>query len=538
VRALSALKVAGHACPARTARGCAIWSRVLAGIACVAAAAPVLADNWKFTTSVSATETYTSNVNYSAQGSADSDFATSVSAALGINGEGARAKINGSIAVTGLLYARQTQNNSFAPTVNLTGNLEAIEKFLFVDAQANISQTFYSPFGPQPGNLVNATANRYTSQVYSVSPYVKGRVGGTNVSYQLRDDNIWSIASQFGDSSIEAPNTYLNRLYGSLDSPAAPWGWTIDYTGTRYAPSGQDIYGSYTIQIGRGIVSYQFNPQLQLSARGGYESNRFPFTSSEGPTYGVGGQWYPTDRTQVSGFWEHRFFGSSYSAQFSHRLPRTSMTASFSRGLNTYPQNALSIPAGANVASFVDAAFTTRIPDPAERALAVQQFLAQSGLPPTLASPVNIFAANIQLQDSASASLVLIGVRNSLAFNVYYLKSQAISGTGSVLPPVLQFGQNNTQTGGGVSLSHRLSGLTNLTASATYSTTTSNTTEGLFADARSNNGYVSLDLGHQLGPKTNVSTGVNYTRFVPRGGANATTTSSSVNLYAGINHTF
>ena len=353
---------------------------MLAGLGCVAIAAPALAENWRFTPSASLTETYTSNANYTAQGSSDPDFITSASAALQISGTGARARLDGSIAATGLFYARQTGNDSFAPRVNLVGNLEAIEKFLFIDAQANVSQTFYSPFGPQPGDLVNATANRYTSQTYSISPYVQGRLGGTNVSYLLRDDNIWTMSSRYGDASIPVPDTYLNQLYGSLDSPAAPWGWTIDYTGTRYRPQNRDVYGSYTIQIGRGIASYRFNPQFQLSARAGYENTSFPLTSTNGVTYGAGLQWSPTDRTLVDGFWEHRFFGSSYSAQISHRLPRTALSASFSRGINTYPQNALSIPAGANVASFVDAAFTTRIPDPAERALAVQQFIAQIGI--------------------------------------------------------------------------------------------------------------------------------------------------------------
>lgn len=515
------------------------WARLIPGLGLIVAGTPALAENWRITPTVSATETYTTNADYAASsgGEGGNDFVTSVAAGLQINGEGARVKLNGTIAATGLLYARNTENNSFAPSVNLTGKLEAIEKFFFVEAQVNVSQTFNSAFGPQPGNIVNATANRYTSQTYSVSPYIQGLIGGTKLAYHLRDDNIWTIGSQFGNASVEAPNTYFNRLTGSVSSPAAPLGWTVEYTGARYAPSGGDVDGSYTLQIGRGVLSYQIDPQLQVSVRGGYESTRFPLTGTEGATYGAGGTWSPTDRTQVNGFWEHRFFGSAYSLQASHRLPRAAMTANFSRGLNTYPQNALSIPAGANVASFVDAAFTTRIPDPAERALAVQQFMAQSGLPATLTTPVNVFSASVQLQDSASASLVLIGVRNSLAFNAFYSKTNAISGTGSVLPPALQFGQNNTQTGGGVSFSHRLSALTNLTASATYSTTTSNASDGLLADSRSNNGYVSFDVGHQFGPKTTVSTGVNYSRFVPSGGVN-TSTSSAFNAYAGINHTF
>ncbi|MEO8304494.1 MAG: TIGR03016 family PEP-CTERM system-associated outer membrane protein [Betaproteobacteria bacterium] len=504
-----------------------------------AIAAPAHAENWRITPSASLTETYTSNANYASQGAAQSDWVTSVTGAMQISGEGARLKVNGSIAATGWFYANQTQNNSFAPTVTLASTLEAVEKFFYIEANANVTQTFLSPFGPQPGSLVNTTANRYTSQTYTVAPYIKGVIPGTYLTYDIRDDNIWTIASQYGDTSLSVPNTYLNRLHASLNSTASPLGWTAEYIGTRYEPTGGEVdtVGTYTIQVGRGIVYYQFDPHLRLAVRGGYENEQFPLTGSEGVIYGLGGTWAPTDRMLINGFWEHRFFGSSYSFQFTDRMPRVAVSANFSRGLETYPQNALSIPAGANVAAFVEAAFTTRIPDPAERALAVQQFLASSGLPATLATPVNFFAANILLQNSASATVVLLGVRNSLAFNAFYLKSEAIAGTGSALPPALQFGENNTQTGGGASFNHQISGMTNLTASATYSTTTSNATRGLFADLRTTNAYLNVGIGTRLGPKTTATAGAGYTRFVPNGEIDAQT-SSSYNIYAGINHTF
>src|SRR4030095_6207618 len=84
---------------------------------------PALAENWKLSASASATETYTNNVNYSPGSPSDSDFATSLSATLHINGEGARLKLNGSIPATELIYARHTENNSFAPQVNLAARL-------------------------------------------------------------------------------------------------------------------------------------------------------------------------------------------------------------------------------------------------------------------------------------------------------------------------------------------------------------------------------------------------------------------------------
>jgi uncharacterized protein (PEP-CTERM system associated) len=239
----------------------------------------------------------------------------------------------------------------------------------------------------------------------------------------------------------------------------------------------------------------------------------------------------------VGGYWDHTFYGASYSAQISHRLPNAALSANFSRGLNSYPQLALAIPAGATVNQFVNAAFTTRIPDPAERAAAVAQFLANAGLPPTLAIPVNIYATTLTLQQSGTVSLVLIGTLNSLTFTIFNSKDENISGTGNVLPPALQIGQSNTQTGGGISFSRRLSGFTNLGASASYSTTKPNTNTGPFADARTYNTNASLSLSTQFGPKTTGSASVAYsgsrfTRVADPG------TASTLNVFASIYHTF
>src|SRR5262245_3587852 len=170
-----------------------------AGLGALAASAPADAENWHWGGSASLTGTYTSNANYSPSNLAEGDFVTTVSAGLTVDGEGARLKVHGSLSASALLYATETQNNSIAPQVNIGGTLEAVENFFWIDANAYVTQTFASPFGPQPGNLVNATQNRYTSQNYTLSPYIKGVVPDSRISYQLRDDNYWSYASSFGD---------------------------------------------------------------------------------------------------------------------------------------------------------------------------------------------------------------------------------------------------------------------------------------------------------------------------------------------------
>jgi uncharacterized protein (PEP-CTERM system associated) len=150
---------------------------------------------------------------------------------------------------------------------------------------------------------------------------------------------------------------------------------------------------------------------------------------------------------------------------------------------------------------------------------------------------VNFYATTLTLQQSASVSLVLIGALNSLSFSIFNVQSEAISGTGNVLPPALQFGQNNTQTGGSISFSHRLSAFTNLGASVTYSTTTVNTSTGPFANARSNNANASVNLNTQFGPKTTGSAGVAYSWSDTPGSAIAGNI-SSLNVFVSVSHTF
>jgi uncharacterized protein (PEP-CTERM system associated) len=509
----------------------------------MATMADALADNWRFSASAGASETY--NL-YTGEDQPANGLVTTLTGALGIQGEGGRVKLNGTVGGTGLFYAGQGQPDSFAPSVNLAGNVEAIEKFFYVDATANVSESFISPFGAQPVTLTTPSNNRYITQTYSVSPYIKGVIA-PDINYSVRDDNVWSPSSSYGNSSLKTPTTYYNNLNGLLSSVLGNGGgWTLQYN--RQAYDNGVSTDSYVIEVGRAIASFAVDPQLTLSLRGGYESDEFPALngsngallasqSNQGPIYGGGITWHPTDRTLLNGYWEHQFFGSAYNWLVSHRLPNVALSASFTRGLSSYPQLALVIPSGITVAQFIDAAFTTRIPDPAERAAAVAQFLAQTGLPPTLASPLNFYATTITVQQTASVSAVWIGTLNALGFTLFNSRSEAISGSGSVLPPVFQFGANNTQTGGGVNYSHRLSGFTNLVATAVYSRTTPNSTDLTVSNVRSNNYNASVSLSTQFTPKTNGSAGITYFLF-DAPDSNSVPRQGTLGIYASIAHTF
>jgi uncharacterized protein (PEP-CTERM system associated) len=494
----------------------------------------VYAERWTSSASVYASETYN---HYWGSGQPVDGGSTIVGGSVAFDGEGARVKLRGTLSATGVFYGGQSASNSFAPGASVFGQVEAIEKFFFVEATANVTQTYATPFGPQPPTLSIPTQNRYTSESYSVSPYIKG-VLASSVNYLVRDDSIWTTSQNYGDSSVRPPSTYYNNLVAQLGSAySGPNGWTAEYSREYYDPGTEP--GSFTLQLARLVDSYSIDPQLQLSARVGYEKDQFPAESAignttEGAFYGAGAHWRPTDRTDLNGWWEHHYYGSSYDWTLTHRLPNVALAAHFSRGLSTFPQLMLLIPAGVPVAQFLDAAFTTRIPDPVERARAIQQFLAQSGLPPSLASPLNVYATSVTLQTSASLTAVWIGGLNSIAFTIYRSESEAVV-TQSALPEPFNLGTNSIQTGGSASLSHRVSPVTNFVATAGYTTTTPTASGEALGNVRSHNYYTSASLSTAFTPKTNGSVGITYYIF---DADNLSGHQSTLSLFAGITHTF
>jgi uncharacterized protein (PEP-CTERM system associated) len=476
-------------------------------------------------------ETYTSNANLASTGESQSSFVTTLGANLGVSGNGARVQLNGNIGVSANYYAGDYSTNSSSDNIfvraNLLGSVEAIEKFFYVEGAVNVSQQYLSPFAPTPASNIGVTDNRYTSAGFRLSPYIRGVFpGGT--TYLLRSDSIWSTLGQVRDVQ-GSTSSFTQSWTGRLDSPIRTFGWSLDGLATSTSFSNQER--TVSNQIVRGYLNWRPDPQVLVYAIGGYEWNNYYFSQSDNIVYGAGGEWRPTERTNVNGNWQERFFGSSYLAEVTHRNPYTAFNVNASRNISTYPQQLFAAPAGGDVAALVDATFITRIPDPVQRAEAVAQFLATSGLPATLTSPLNYYVQQVFLYEQQSATFTLLGVRNSTAFTLYNRKQEVISGgTGAVLPA--PFGQlnNNTQRGGAITYSHQLTPLTNLNATVTRYQTTSLPP---FTNQSTTNAFL-LSAGTRLGPKTDGFAGLTYTDF----DSNVSNDYTQYSVYVGLNHRF
>jgi len=468
-----------------------------------------MAQTWRFVPSVALDETLTNNVNLQPPNTATGDLVTVITPTLAIDERSARTTLRGTVALPVALFAKTgALNNKAYPQANLLGNAEIYDKFFQVEGDVNVTQQYFNPFGAQPASLAYATDNRYTAAFYRVSPYLQGTTTG-DVKYDLRNNNVWT---NLAGAPISAANSYTNEWIGSVTGPIRTYGWAVDgyWSDIKFTDQQPQIQG-----LGRARLLWQPDPQLRLDVDGGYEDNRFPFSEFQDAIYGAGVQWTPNERMRVVGNWEHRYFGASYLFTFENRTPLSVVSLQASRNTTSYPQQLFTLPPTGSVAALLFSIFATRIPDPLARLEFVEKFITEQGLPSSLSTAVPIYNQQISLQELATATFGLLGARNSVFVNFYYLRQEPITGSGQPLPPALFPYNNNTQSGATLSWSHRLTPLLSLDTMLTLSQTTSNDVLPAVdptVKPTTRFGSVFVNLSAPLSPQTTVYAGARYQR--------------------------
>jgi uncharacterized protein (PEP-CTERM system associated) len=417
--------------------------------------------------------TLTDNVNLAPSGQRKSDWVNQITPSLRLYEDGAHSHFSGTISLPIVLYARTSENNYVGPQASVSGTIEAIDKFLFVDATMNVSQQYQSPFGPRPSDLSVATQNRYTAQSYTVSPYIRGFLA-RDIDYELRNTSAWSVAN--ASFTQNGNNGYSNETVGHMRREPRPWGWALEYD--RNDVDFTDAQSQNT-EIARGRVIYQPDPSLELSLSAGYESNQFALTEERGPVYGFGVDWRPSPRTTAHARWEHRFFGGSYDVGLAYRTPLTIWGLQASRNITSYPQQIAALGLGGDVSGMLNGLFLGRVPDPLQRQQLVDQVIHQRGLPTVLTSPVAIFTDQLTIVESLLGTVAVIGARNALLFSVFRYHNQPVAGSDlGEVADILTNSIDNTQVGTGVVWTHQLAPDLNLVTNADWSRTESNDIPG------------------------------------------------------------
>jgi uncharacterized protein (PEP-CTERM system associated) len=312
---------------------------------------------------------------------------------------------------------------------------------------------------------------------------------------------MWGVANGV---AIGGGGSYVNQLTGHITRQATPLGWSFDYDRSHVKSESQP---SETTSIARTRALYRPYPDLQLSASVGYENNDFALTQERGVTYGIGGVWHPTDRTNIDASWEHRFFGSAYHVIFDHHTPLSVWSISASRDITNYPAQLASLPGGGNVAGLLDSLLLSRVPDPVQRQLLVDQIIRQRGLPTLLQGPVTLFAQQITLVESLVATFGILGARNSVLFTVFRTRNEPVPGTDlGEVTSVLGTFSDSTQTGAAAVWNHQFASDLTWVTSLTYSHATTNQEPRETTDQYT----LSSTLSRALSPFTSIYGGARF----------------------------
>jgi uncharacterized protein (PEP-CTERM system associated) len=502
---------------------------VLAMVTSLSLGAPsAVAQTSRFTTAVSIDESFTNNVNLDSRENAINDFITQITPSVSFREAGGRLKLNGFVSLPILKYARTSENDTIVPQVNVSATAEVIERVFFVDTAINVQQQFNSPFGARPVTLDSSTVNRFTAQSYNVSPYIRGGTG--DYSYELRDNNIWTKSS--GTLGSIPTSSYSNEIVGTILRRPTPFGWTIDYDRSDVKFPDQ---GPLITQLVRARGVWQVDPQVEISAGGGYEDNRYTLASYKDTIYSVGVRWRPTERTAVNANVEHRFFGASYNFEFDHRTPLSVWSLHASRNTTTYPQQLASLPAGSSIVALLNQLLLASIPDPVQRQAYIDQLISSGSVPQLTSGAVNLFTQQVLLQEQASASVGLIGARNTVYFTVFRTHSEPVAGAGIPLEGLVSSIGNNTQTGGSVVWTQKLTPSLTLTASGDVLRTVANAPD----TGKTNQGALRSSLATPISANTSVYASTRYQRLRSDVAAfDIPASYSEFGISIGMNHTF
>ncbi len=452
----------------RTCRALPLLGTVLALLPAAVQAA------WQVTPSVEVRETWSDNAALRPDNQKESQFITSVSPGIQVMNNTPRLQFTASYQLSAFAYSNERLNGNerINHNLNATAKGKLIQDFLFVDAQAGITQTPTSAFGPVSDNEYS-NANRSEVRTWRVSPYILHRFGGfATAELRYAHDLVDSDATGFGRSTADTATVNINSgpVFRTL-------GWGFQATRQNLDDS---IAPETSSSTALASLRYMLTQQFSLTATGGYD--KFDYAGigqgTQGASWSGGFAWNPSSRTSLTANAGKRYYGNSYFLAATHRSRNTVWSINYNDNVTTSRENFL-LPSAVNTASMLDQLFLPNYPDPVLRALAVAAYMRALNLPATLPDSVNYFSNRYILQRQFNASVALRSARTTTMLTLFKTRREALSlleYDSELLGSSQQnLNDNTSQTGFALMFDYRFNPRTNASLSANVSKTDSHT---------------------------------------------------------------
>ena len=470
------------------------WALVGLALACSGAAAQTAGRSTGLSASVDTQVSY--NVDNRKGGLSGGDFVTEIRPGLQISSRSGR--VVGSLSYSlGLSHhTRDFDGERVQNQLNGSFSAEAVDKWLYVDGSATVSQQAVSAFGTQSvAGSTQDNANRVEVGTVTVSPYVRG-VLGSAANYELR----LSGSATNGRRSISADSSNTSAalsLSSVVSGTTLGWGLSATTQTTDYR-AGSESTNDRVI----ASLSYIPDADVVLTARGGQEStNVASVQRTRYDNWGAGITWRPSPRTRALLSFDERYFGNSYRVLLEHRMASTSVDFSSSRDTSNSTEPTVSGQRFSLYDVFFSQ-FASLEPDAALRDVLVRDFLRAQGLDPNALVSGGFINTGITALERHQLTAAYAGRRLTGSVQAFSTRSEALGATSAIQQePIEQWGYIGTA-------SYRLSPTESLTLTGSRLLTRPTVT-------RPGNALNSLSLGYgnQFGRRTSLAMAARYSVF-------------------------
>ena len=448
------------------------------------------------------TERHSDNVAPVTATPAQSDWITDAAAGFRVEYRAARANVQIDYRMNRLYYDKFSKLDATQHLLSSSASLEAVERWLFLDASARITQENRSAFGVTDiAGITSTSTNRIEATSYQVAPYVRGNIKDV-ATYLLRVD---ATETRTGESAFPASRTYQWTGFVKNAPSAGRFGWSVNGGILSIDKSAVDKRKDSRLTA---TATFEVDPQLHISLSAGAESSNLEGLGTHTTSMrGLGLEWSPSERTIMAAVTQKRFFGNDHLVTIAHRTPLTIWRFSSIKEVAISTEGvAASNPFSVN--NLLLDLLASSIPDPKARAEEAQRRLEQTGIPASSGIQSGFLTSRPFLSFQQEASAALLGLRNTITLTAgrreqRALDSNAFTPGGAV--PIEQYNQFSAN----IAWAYRLTPLStmNLVISRVHS-------EGVYTDNRSTTQrFLSLFFVTRLGQHTSLSIGSQRVQF-------------------------
>lgn len=340
-------------------------SRAVTAIATTLLAHTALGADWTTNAGLNLGSYYSTNICRASDNEQDWTVGT-VTPTVDLRGDGARANLSLRAAVEYNTLAESSLtcegggavNNlanrlAFVPRIDFNSDYEAIENFLFFEADAVASQNPINPFAAGGEDNVNGLGNTNVTYRWGV---------GARIDRQLSER--WALLATYNYN--EQTNS-ANRIISDSQEDRVGFDFGMIPTVSRFSAGirGQSrdvtfeqslLQPAFSNRLSRAelYAALRLSDSWSFEGIAGQEDNVFFAANDEtdGTYWDVGLRWAPNQRIEISAGYGERFFGTVPRFEARYRHKRSVLTASYIQDIQ-FPRN---IRAAAALSGNVDGA--------------------------------------------------------------------------------------------------------------------------------------------------------------------------------------